>query len=64
MLSVLENLGMMCLIGLTKSYGIEPSHYLALGGFLFLYGLNVFFGLVYFTQIRKDSAFKYWEQEY
>ena len=27
-------------------------------------GLNLLFGLVYYYQLKNDSAFKYWEQEY
>ena len=31
---------------------------------MFLYSLNLFFLLIYLKQLKLDSAFKYWEQEY
>jgi hypothetical protein len=64
MLSVLETVGLLSILILTQSYGIRPTHYLCLAAFLFLYGLNFFFTLIYYTQMKRDSAFKYWEQEY
>jgi hypothetical protein len=64
MLSVLETVGLLSTLILAQSYGIRPTHYLCLAAFLFLYGLNLFFTLIYYTQMKRDSAFKYWEQEY
>lgn len=63
-LGILETVGLLSLIGLARDYGIQPSFYLAFCGFVFLYGLNIFFTAIYFTQLKKDSSFKYWEQEF
>ena len=63
-LSVLETIAIVSIIIFAKQYGISPTFYLSLCGGTFLYGLNVFFTMIYFTQMKKDSAFKYWEEVY
>ena len=64
MLSVLETIGLVCLVGLSNEYGIRPSYSLSACALMFLYGMNLFFALVYFKQIKTDIVFKYWELEY
>lgn len=64
MLSVLETVGLICLVGLSSEYGIRPSYSLSACALMFLYGMNLFFALVYFKQIKTDIVFKYWELEY
>lgn len=63
-LSVLETIGLICLVSLSSQYGIRPSYSLSACALMFLYGMNLFFSLVYFKQIKADIVFKYWEQEY
>ena len=64
MASLLETVGLLSLCGLTGEYGITPSFYLSLLSVCFLYGMNLFFQLIYQKSMKEDSAFKYWEQEY
>jgi len=63
-LSVLETIAIISIIIFAKQYGIRPTFYLSLCGGIFLYGLNMFFTMIYFTQMKKDSSFKYWEEVY
>ena len=63
-LSVLETIGLISLVSLSGQYGIRPTYSLAACALMFLYGMNLFFSLVYFKQIKTDIVFKYWEQEY
>ena len=63
-LGLLESFGLVFLVILSKLYGIRPSYSLSLCALLFLIGLNLFFGIVYVKQLKSDSAFKYWEQEF
>ena len=63
-MGTLETVGLLSLVALARDYGIQPAFYLALLGIMFLYGLNLFFTMIYFTQLKKDSSFKYWEQEF
>ena len=61
MLSVLETVGLLFLVGLSAEYGIRPSFSLSFCALVFLYGLNLFFFVIYLKQLKLDSAFKYWE---
>jgi len=63
-LGILETVGLLSLVGLARDYGIQPAFYLALCSIMFLYSLNLFFTMIYFTQLKKDLSFKYWEQEF
>ena len=58
-LSVLETISIISIIIYAEQYGVYLTLYLSLGAGFFLYGLNIFFTIIYVTQIRKDSAFKY-----
>ena len=53
-LSVLETIAIISIIIFAKQYGISPTFYLSLCGGIFLYGLNMFFTMIYFTQMKKD----------
>lgn len=64
MLSILETIGLVSLVALSEQFGIGPTHALSTCALLFLGGLNILFGLVYYYELKNDSAFKYWEQEY
>jgi hypothetical protein len=64
LLSVLETVGLLFLVGLSSDYGIRPSFSLSFCALMFLYGLNLFFFVIYLKELKHDSAFKYWEQEY
>lgn len=64
LLSILETIGIIGIVALSNDYGIYPSYSLSLCALLFLYGMNVFFAIVYQKTIKLDSAFKYWEQEF
>ena len=55
MASILETVGLLCLCGLTGEYGITPSFYLSLLGVCFLYGMNLFFQLIYQKSMKEDS---------
>lgn len=63
-LSVLESIGLFCLVALSSEYGIRPAYSLSGCALAFLLGLNLFAALVYFKQIKPDIVFKYWEQEF
>jgi len=64
MLSVLESIGLFCLVALSSEYGIRPAYSLSGCALAFLFGINMFAALVYFKQIKRDIVFKYWEQEF
>ena len=64
MLSVFEMIGLACLVILSGKYGIAPAFTLSFMALLFLIGLNLFCFLIYRFQLKQDSAFKYWEQEF
>ena len=64
MLSIFEIVGLVCLVSLSGSYGIAPSLTLSFLALFFLLGLNLFCTMMYFFQLKNDSAFKYWEQEF
>ena len=64
MLSLFEMFGLACIVILSASYGIAPAFTLSFLALLFLIGLNLFCFLIYKFQLKQDSAFKYWEQEF
>ena len=64
MLSFFEMIGLACLAILSGNYGIGPASTLSSMALLFLIGLNLFCFLIYRFQLKNDSAFKYWEQEF
>ena len=52
MLSILESIGLLSLVGLSGDYGIKPSFWLSFFAMIFLYGTNLFFFLVYWTKLK------------
>jgi hypothetical protein len=52
MLSILETIGLLSLVGLSGDYGIHPSFWLSFFAMIFLYGTNLFFFLVYWTKLK------------
>jgi hypothetical protein len=63
-LSIFETLGLICFVGLSNDFGIYPAFALSSCALFFLYGLNIFSYFIYLLQLKQDSAFKYWEQEF
>ena len=64
MLSLLETVGLISIYALSSDYGITPASNLSGMAMLFLIGLNLFSFIIYQQQLKTDSAFKYWEQEF
>lgn len=64
MLSILETVGLISIYALSSDYGITPASNLSGMAMVFLIGLNLFSFIIYQQQLKNDSAFKYWEQEF
>ena len=56
----METLTIVVLIAQASDYGIVPTFYLGLVGFVFLFSGNAFFTLMYVNQVKTDTAYKHW----
>ena len=59
-MSIIETIGIFIQFILAYIMGLYSTFALTLVSFLFLFGSNLFFTLVFLKQIHNDSAFKYW----
>ena len=53
-ISIIETIGILTLIIHAYKLGLKSTFGLSLAGLLFLYGINLFFSLIYNTQILND----------
>ena len=58
--SIVESIGIFVQLILAYQMGVYSTFSLTLIAALFLYGSNLFFGIVFLKQVKHDNAFKHW----